>query len=288
MKILVLGASGMLGSRLVPYLIDQGHEVLAASRNHVNGIQIDLQNQAATLAVVRSVSPDVVINLVGMTDVERCESHPKEAWQANVRSAENIASACTETGAHLVHLSTDQVYDSAPDCAEANAGPGNHYAMTKYAGELAALRAGATVLRTNFFGVSPHATRRSLSDWIFSALKENRPIQVFDDVRFSPLDMGTLCFMLNEVIRYRYSGVFNLGSHEGMNKADFALAFAKALGLSSARFSRVSAQQSGLLSAWRPKSMCMDSSHFEATFNVCLPTLQTEIERSSKEYRAQI
>ena len=278
----------MLGSRLVPFLIDHGHEVLAASRNHANGIQINLQDQAATLAVVRSVSPDVVINLVGMTDVERCESHPKEAWQANVRSAENIASACTETGAHLVHLSTDQVYDSAPDCAEANAGPGNHYAMTKYAGELAALRAGATVLRTNFFGVSPHATRRSLSDWIFSALKEDRPIQVFEDVCFSPLEMGTLCSVINKVTQYRHSGVFNLGSLEGMSKSDFAFAFAQSLGLSSARFSRVNAHQSDLLRTWRPKNMCMDSSHFEATFNVRLPTLQSEIERSAKDYRAQL
>ena len=288
MKILVLGASGMLGSRLVPFLIDRGHEVLAASRNHANGIQINLQDQAATLAVVRSVSPDVVINLVGMTDVERCESHPKEAWQANVRSAENIARACTEMGTQLVHLSTDQVYDSAPACTETNACPGNYYAMTKYAGELAALRAGATVLRTNFFGFSPHATRRSLTDWIFSAIKEDRPIQVFEDVRFSPLEMGTLCSVINKVTQYRHSGVFNLGSLEGMSKADFAFAFAQSLGLSNARFSRVNAHQSDLLRTWRPKNMCMDSSHFEATFNVRLPTLQSEIERSAKDYRAQL
>ncbi len=288
MKILVLGASGMLGSRLVPLLIDQGHAVLAASRNHANGVQIDLQDQAATVAAVRSTSPDVAINLVGMTDVERCDSHPKEAWQANVHSAENIARACTEMGAHLVHLSTDQVYDSVPPCKEANACPGNHYAMTKYAGELAALRAGATVLRTNFFGLSAHATRRSLTDWIFSALKENRSIQVFEDVHFSPLDMGTLCEVIHVVTQYRHSGVFNLGSQKGLSKADFAFAFAEALGLSSERFSRTTAHQSGLLKTWRPKNMCMDSSHFEAIFNVRLPTLQSEIERSAKEYRAQI
>ncbi len=288
MKILVLGASGMLGSRLVPHLTDQGHEVLTAGRNHTGGIQIDLQDQAATLAVAGGICPDVAINLVGMTDVERCESHPQEAWQANVRSVENIANACTKAGTHLVHLSTDQVYDSTPACLEANACPGNHYAITKYAGELAALRAGATVLRTNFFGFSPHATRRSLTDWIFSALREDRPIQVFEDVRFSPLDMGTLCSVITEVIKYRHSGVFNLGSHEGMSKADFAFAFARALGLSSAGFSRVNAEQSGLLKAWRPKDMCMDSRHFEATFKLRLPTLQTEIETSAKDYRAQI
>ena len=288
MKILVLGASGMLGSRLVPYLIKQGREVLVAGRNHASGIQIDLQDEAATLAVVRSISPDVVVNLVGMTDVERCESHPKEAWQANVRSAENIANASSAIGKHLVHLSTDQVYDSTPACVEASACPGNHYAMTKYAGELAALSAGASVLRTNFFGLSPHATRRSLTDWIFAALKAERPIKVFDDVRFSPLDMGTLCRMIDKVAEYRQPGVFNLGSHDGMSKADFAFAFADALALPSTCFSRVSAKQSGLINTWRPENMCMNSRHFEASFNVSLPSLQTEIETSAKDYRGHI
>ena len=288
MKILVLGASGMLGSRLVPYLIDQGREVLVAGRNHASGRKIDLQDEAATLAVVLSISPDVVLNLVGMTDVERCESHPKEAWQANVRSAENIANASSAIGVHLVHLSTDQVYDSSPACAEANACPGNHYAITKYAGELAALSAGASVLRTNFFGISPHATRRSLTDWIFAALKARRPIKVFDDVHFSPLDMGTLCRMINKVTENRHAGVFNLGSHDGMSKADFAFAFADALALPSTYFSRVSARQSGLLKTWRPENMRMDSRHFEESFKVGLPSLQTEIETSAKDYRGHI
>ena len=94
--------------------------------------------------------------------------------------------------------------------------------------------------------------------------------------------------MINKVTQYRHSGVFNLGSLEGMSKSDFAFAFAQSLGLSSARFSRVNAHQSDLLRTWRPKNMCMDSSHFEATFNVRLPTLQSEIERSAKDYRAQL
>lgn len=289
MKILVFGASGMLGLKLVPYLAGQGHEVLEASRHPSAGIQINLQDQASVLAALRTASPDVVVNLVGMTDVDRCESYPKEAWQANVQTAEIISSACTIMGTHLVHLSTDQVYDSLPASTESDACPGNHYAMTKYAGESAALRAGATVLRTNFFGRSSHATRRSLTDWIFSALKDERSVQVFDDVHFSPLDMGTVCSMIHRIIQSnRCSGVFNLGSHGGMSKAVFAFAFAQAIGYSGTCFTRVRMEESGLLKAWRPKNMCMDSTHFETTFEVSLPSLQTEIERTAKEYRDHI
>ena len=288
MKTLVFGATGLLGSRLVPYLSQQGQDVIAASRSAINNIRVDLHSESDTLKALRSINPDVVINLVGMTDVERCESHPKEAWAANVRTAEHIARAAKVLGVHLVHLSTDQVYASAPVSMENDACPGNYYALTKYAGELAALSAGATVLRTNFFGVNLHASRRSLSDWLFSALRTNQAIQVFDDVRFSPLDMGTLCSMIEHTVRHPRAGVFNLGAHDGMSKADFAFAFADALGLSSSRFSRVSAEKSGLMDAWRPKNMCMNSSYFETTFNVQLPTLQTEIERAARDYRAQI
>lgn len=288
MKILVLGSSGMLGSRLVPYLFKQGHEVQSVSRTDMGENNIDLQDELNTLGGIQRVNPEVVINLVGMTDVDRCESHPKEAWQSNVRTAENIARACSVTGAHLVHLSSDQVYDSVPACMEADACPGNYYGVTKYSGELAALAASASVLRTNFFGLSPHANRRSLSDWLFSALQENRQIQVFNDVHFSPLNMTTVCIMINEVVMHRHTGVFNLGSSNCMSKADFAFAFADAVGLSSNNLSRVNAKHSGLLNAWRPKNMCMNSSRFEAVFDVCLPSLQTEIARVAKEYRDQI
>ena len=288
MKILVFGASGMLGSRLMPYLAEQGHEAVAASRSSANGIEIDLSRKASTLEVMRTVDPDVVINLVGLTDVERCESHPKQAWQANVQSVENIAHASRGIGAHLVHLSTDQVYDNPTASVEDAASPGNCYAITKYAGELAALQGGACVLRTNFFGVSQHAHRRSLTDWLLSALTEQRPVQVFDDVYFSPLNMTTLCGLIHQAANFKHTGIFNVGSHGAMSKADFAFAFAEALAMPSGHFNRVSAQDSGLLKAWRPKNMGMNSGLFETTFQIQLPSLIAEIECAAKEYRAQL
>ena len=288
MKILILGASGMLGSRLLPYLRDRGHEPVAASRNSANGIEIDLYHRASTFEVMHAINPDVVINLVGLTDIERCESYPKEAWQANVQSAQNIAFASHGIGAHLIHLSTDQVYDNPTPCLEDMVCPGNCYAITKHAGELAAMQAGACILRTNFFGVTLHAHRRSLTDWLLSALEEQRPIQVFDDVYFSPLNMTTLCSLIYQTVNSQHAGIFNLGSHGAMSKADFAFAFADALGMPSGHFNRVSAQQSDRLKTWRPKNMSMDSSLFERSFQVRLPSLKTEIDCAAKEYRAQL
>jgi dTDP-4-dehydrorhamnose reductase len=283
MKILVLGASGMLGTSLVPHLTARGHSVSSHGRR--GDMVADLGDAVATLALMRRASPEVVINLAGLTDVDRCESHPKEAWLSNVLSAENAAAASVAVGAHLIHMSTDQVYDQDACSEESQACPGNYYAMSKYAGELAALGAGATVLRSNFFGLSRHPTRLSLTDWLFSALIEGRPVQVFDDVRFSPLSIATLCEMIAIAALRRERGIFNLGSHAGMSKADFAFAFANVLGLKTTVMSRSLAAHATFLKAWRPKAMCMDSRRFEEVFGQVLPDLQAEIQRAAKDYR---
>jgi dTDP-4-dehydrorhamnose reductase len=288
MKILIFGSSGMLGAQLVPCLSACGHQVVTSTRGEAAGIPFDLANLDSTIELLQRVRPAVVINLVGLTNVDRCETYPKEAWFSNVLCIESIAKASRAINANLIHLSTDQVYDSAPECTENQACPGNCYALTKYAGELAALSANATVLRTNFFGLSHHATRRSFTDWLFAALVERREITVFDDVYFSPLSMKTLCSVIEKLTLKHVSGTFNLGSRSAMSKADFAFAFGKALGLPVECLKRSSASASPALVAWRPKNMGMNSFRFETTFGIYLPTLQSEIEHTAKEYFEKI
>ncbi len=273
----------MLGCSLLPYLSKRGHEVIAHGRS--GEFAADISDTTETNKLLLRTSPEIVINLVALTDVERCEAYPKEGWLANVLSVENAAAASRAVGAHLVHISTDHVYDRDPDSDESQACPGNHYAMSKYAGELAALNAEATVLRCNFFGRSQHNSRRSLTDWLFYALTEGRQLDVFDDVRFSPLSMATLCERVELACSGRKSGIYNLGSHGGMSKADFAFKFAEALELPTWMMSRSLVAEAPFLKAWRPKAMCMDSSRFEQVFEQSLPDLDAEIQRAAKDYR---
>ena len=150
------------------------------------------------------------------------------------------------------------------------------------------LSVAATVLRTNFFGLSAHASRRSISDWIFSASKEARPIEVFGDVLFSPLSMSTLCAIIEKVARLRPPGIFNLGSLGGMSKADFAFAFAATLALPNHFMTRSTVDQAGVLKAWRPKDMRMDSSKIEHALGQPMPRLEDEIKLVAKDYRADV
>ena len=176
------------------------------------------------------------------------------------------------------------VYDGIGPHTEDIVSLTNYYAFSKYTGELAAASAPSTILRTNFFGRSHCAKRTSLTDWLFRSLSNSDTIQVFDDVLFSPLAMDTLSNMIELTIRKKPVGVFNLGTHGGMSKADFAFAFAKELNLSAGFMTRTSTDQVTFLKTSRPKDMRMDCSKFENTLTIKLPFLRNEIKRVAKEY----
>ena len=283
---LVLGSSGLLGCTLVPFLISQRHEVKTHSRSSESQYQTDLTDSKDVCELLKKTEPEVIVNLVGLTDVDHCEIQPNQAYLDNVRVVENIADWIKKEKArcHLVHISTDQIYDGVSPHKEADVMLTNYYAFSKYAGELAAANIPSTILRTNFFGRSYCAKRTSLTDWLFRSLMNSAPIQVFDDVLFNPLSMTILTEMIELVIRRRPFGVFNLGSHGGMSKADFAYAFSKELKLSAHAMTRTSTNQVTFLKTYRPKDMRMDCTKFENTLGVNLPFLRNEIKEVAKEY----
>jgi dTDP-4-dehydrorhamnose reductase len=286
LKVLLLGSTGLLGSTLRPLLSTFGYEVTAHSRGEGALYQTDLAHLKKTFELFDEIQPQVVVNLVGLTDVDLCEKSPNQAYLANVRVIENIADWIKKKNSdcHLIQISTDQVYDSVGLHNEDEVALKNYYAFSKYAGELAAMSVSSSILRTNFFGRSQCPKRTSLTDWLFSSLSNKESIQIFDDVLFNPLSMASLSEMIGLVIQKKPLGVFNLGSHCGMSKADFAFAFAKELNLSPSAMVRASANQVSFLKTYRPKDMRMECSKFENTLDVKLPLLNDEIKRVAREY----
>ncbi len=284
--VLVTGATGLLGSSLVPLLKVRGYEVITHARSGDADFLADLSVTDEVFKLLDKTRPDIIINLAGLTDVDRCEALPSQAYSANVHTLENIVNWIRQknTHCHLVHISTDMVYDGVSPHTEDTVSLTNYYAFSKYAGELAAASAPSTILRTNFFGRSHCAERTSLTDWLFRSLSNSDTIQVFDDVLFSPLAMDTLSNMIELTIRKKPVGVFNLGTHGGMSKADFAFAFAEELNLSAGVMTRTSTDQVTFLKTYRPKDMRMECSKFENTLTIKLPSLRNEIKRVAKEY----
>lgn len=286
-KVLVTGATGLLGSRLVPLLQTRGHLVTQLGHTHLTQINADLVSYEQTVRALDQARPEVIINLTALTNVDRCETHPQEAYLLNVKPVENLSSWMQSTSrpCHLIQISSDQLYDGPGPHAEGELTIRNHYAVSKLAGEFAAGIENSTILRTNFVGRSLREGRTSFTDWLYDALRSRTPINVFDDVMFSPLAINTLCDCIERSIVERPKGVYNLGSREGMSKADFAFSFAVAVGLPTKALVRSNSSAVATLAARRPTDMRMQCEKFEKRMVLKLPRLIDEVQVIARDYR---
>lgn len=107
-KILITGSSGFLGSRLAYYLKDR-HELLLPSHGELN-----VSREEAVRAYIEDHRPDVVLHCAALSNTWYCEQHPDESHRVNVQGTVRIAKACKLTGAKLVFMSSDQVYNGTP------------------------------------------------------------------------------------------------------------------------------------------------------------------------------
>lgn len=279
------GSSGLLGSSLVPFLRTSGLAVVTHAHSQMADLSFDLLSKTETFTQLDALKPTTILNLVGLTNIEVCEEHPNTAYSINTRTVENIASWIMQNGdCHLVHVSTDQVYDGLGPHPEDSVTLTNTYALTKYAGEMAASRVSSTILRTNFVGRSANPNRESLSDWVYSSMSQSRKVQVVEDVFFSPLSIRTLCVTLLDVLSKKPEGIFNLGSREGMSKADFNLLLAERLNLPTVSMVRVKRADCDFFKAYRPGDMRMDCSLIENALGITLPMLHEEIKLIADEY----
>jgi dTDP-4-dehydrorhamnose reductase len=284
--VLVIGATGLLGSTLAPALAASGHSVVTHGFSASAQVKADLSDFDQASSLLAKVQPDCIVNLAALTNVDLCEREPHRAYLLNVATVTNLARAMREQAGpcHLVQISTDQVYDGAGPHAEGQVTVTNTYAFSKIAAELAAAAVPSTILRTTFFGRSRCAARTSFSDWILHALRTEAPLNVFDDILFSPLAIDTLAAMIGRVVQQRPIGLFNLGAKDGMSKADFAFALAKVMDLPTANITRTVSTASPALDAYRPKDMRMDCSLFERTMGLQLPTLIDQIHSLRSDY----
>lgn len=284
-SVLVLGSTGLLGSSLVDYLMSlNAFRVQTHSNTHTNTtVKADLTSLEETLQILDEIRPDIIINLIALTNVDECEEKPQRAYLVNTRVVENISVWLSQNSTSvLVHVSTDHLYDGPGENNEENIVLRNYYAFSKYTADCIAKSSRGVVLRTNFFGKSLLLGRASISDWVYDAINNGKHINLFSDVYFSPLSICTLCKMIALVCTSPVPGIYNLGSRDGLSKADFALNFSRILGR-KLNYEIISVESMNF-KAKRPKNMLMNVSHFENIFNIKLPTLIEEIESIKKEY----
>jgi dTDP-4-dehydrorhamnose reductase len=228
-RLLITGGSGLLGLNWAAWARARCRVTLGLhNRNVVLGgvesARIDLDTSTGIRRVLDRVAPDLVVHAAGLTSVEACEADPDAAWRANVEISENVARACAETGVRLVHISTDHLFsgDLPFHVEEEPPDPLNAYACSKAEAEVRVLAANgeALVVRTNIFAWGP-SYRRSFSDTILQALRDERPISLFDDVFFTPILVELLAAAVHELATSDARGILHVSGDERVSKLEF-------------------------------------------------------------------
>jgi len=234
-KILVTGASGLLGSKVVKMATLQGLDAYAAYNDHPvsknNSIRIDLRSPDQVRAAIHSVKPDYVIHCAALSDVDKCEANKELAWSINVEGTRAIIKASKAAGAYIVFVSTDYVFqgDAGGYSEEDATNPINHYGYTKLQAELLVkeMKGDWTIVRPSvIYGSVPAAGKVNFALWIIDKLKRMESVKIITDQWVSPTLNTNLSRMILEVIQRRLTGVYHLAGATPISRYDFAVKIA--------------------------------------------------------------
>jgi dTDP-4-dehydrorhamnose reductase len=236
MKILVTGSNGLLGYKLIQLLASYPEITsIATARKSIGGLpanvrfmELDITDRNQTLQVIAEAKPDAVINTAAMTQVDQCETDRELCWLANVTGVENVRLGCEQNGCHLIHISTDFIFDGSrgPLDETATPHPVNYYGESKLAGEQVAMQSKIpwTILRTVLvYGVTPDMSRSNIVLWVKNSLEAGKTIQVVNDQWRTPTlaeDLAMGCYL---AAIHKATGIYHLSGDEMMTPFDIAI-----------------------------------------------------------------
>jgi dTDP-4-dehydrorhamnose reductase len=233
-RILIIGSNGMLGQRLAQYYsAGKKIELLCSSLERESLIEnvayreLDVTNKNSVRELILSFFPDYIINTSAYTNVDKSETEKETAWKINVRGVENISLYSWTIDAHLVHISTDYIYDgkNGPYTEEDKPNPIGYYGRTKLASENSIRTSGSryTIIRTNILYGPARYGRPDYVKWAVISLKEGKKINIVTDQIGNPTYIDDLVDGINRIIEFKKEGIYNIGGAELISRYDFTL-----------------------------------------------------------------
>jgi dTDP-4-dehydrorhamnose reductase len=225
-RALITGGAGQLARDLQDLLGEDAH-----SRSHA---ELDITDPAAVDRAFAEIAPDVVFNCAAFHNVDQCEREPEPAWETNVRAVMELA----KRPAKLVHLSTNYVFDGRapePYTEDEAPRPRSVYALTKLAGEYAALGYGedALVVRSSgLYGFAGNASKGgNFVQRMLSRARDTGALKMVADQRLQPTFTADLAEALVDAVRADASGLFHLTNSGACSWYEFTEAIVENAGL---------------------------------------------------------
>ncbi len=262
MKILITGAKGQLGQDCAAVLRNK-YDVTA-----VDVDELDIVSASTVDAAVLSLQPEIIVNCAAFTLVDACESQAEAAWQVNTDGPANLAAAAVKTGARLIHISTDYVFDGKKPVPEAYiesdpTHPVSVYGKSKLAGEERIM--GKTdnfiILRTAWlYGLNGKNFIRTILGKVLN--EPQTRLRIVNDQYGSPTWSYRLAMQIDRLLTTSARGVYHASSEGYCTWYDLTKALIKALDL-SAQVTPCTTEEYPTPAA-RPRNSILENKHLKS------------------------
>ena len=223
MIVLVTGSNGLLGQKILENLRTNDYTIIATSKgknrvkqgNYYTYESLDITQEKEVKRILNLYSPDVVFNTAAMTNVDLCEDERPMCDKLNIHAVGFLANSCLKIDAHLIHISTDFVFDGKDGPYSENdiPNPLSYYGKSKYKSEklLNNHLCKSSILRTIvLFGIAENLTKSNIVLWAKDQLENSNKINIIDDEFRAPTlaeDLAEACVL---VAKKKAFGVFHI------------------------------------------------------------------------------
>lgn len=237
-KILITGANGLLGQKLVEQLVERGEfEVIATGKGECrlkgegySYVTLDITDPEQVNQVIQNLAPATIIHGAAMTHVDECELNQEACTLANVKATEYLVKAAEQVNSQFIFVSTDFIFSGedgkGPYDEEATADPVNFYGESKLIGEQLVMESSLkwAIARTVLvYGIANDLSRSNIILWVKSSLEQGKEIQVVDDQVRTPTlaeDLALGCILIAE---QKATGIFNISGSDLLTPYDMAM-----------------------------------------------------------------
>jgi dTDP-4-dehydrorhamnose reductase len=256
MKILITGANGLLGQKLVSLFVSKNEtdELIVTARSPLvfpyKGTyeKLDVTNREDILAVFEKHQPEVVIHTAAMTQVDDCEIQREACWLQNATAVQYLTEACEWYQTHLVHVSTDFIFDGStgPLAEDAIPNPINYYGLSKWEAEkiIQASTLSWTILRTVLvYGITQDMSRTNIVLWVKNSLEHGKTIKVVNDQFRTPTlaeDLAMGCYL---AAKQKAKGIYHISGKDFVTPYDIAIATATHFNLDASLIQKTDSTQ---------------------------------------------
>jgi dTDP-4-dehydrorhamnose reductase len=246
--------------------------------------ELDLSDTTAITAFIKKASPDYVINAAAYTAVDKAETEKDPAYRINAEAVGELAKACKQSGAKLIHISTDYVFNGQgqyPYRPQDTTDPVNYYGYTKEVGEqLVRTNLPESVIIRTSWVYSTHG--KNFVKTMLRLMQEKKELKVVSDQVGCPTYAADLAVAIMQVIQAMEAGNGHYGLYHYSNTGvttwyEFARAIRDKAGLACSVIPITTSEYP--TPAKRPAYSVMDTTALTSDYGIKMLPWEQSLER---------